>query len=205
MKIELSKEDKADLEKRHRAERDGRIRDRIKAVLLFAEDWTGEVTIVHGAVAKGDNKVRIAYKAKSRFRYINMGLLGLLYIATDSGIYLAKVESEYYITCDPETGKLYTEGGGGGPDKDVAAYAVVKSDPVYDEENQTSHFARVETTVDIGWTATISYNAGLSAQGGASGEGVNASGGISAGSSVSHPGDKNFSFHWVSTYVCRCR
>ncbi len=42
MKIELSKEDKADLEKRHRVERDGRIRDRIKAVLLFAEGWTGE-------------------------------------------------------------------------------------------------------------------------------------------------------------------
>lgn len=42
MKIELSKEDKAELEKRHRVERDGRIRDRIKAVLLFSEGWTGE-------------------------------------------------------------------------------------------------------------------------------------------------------------------
>jgi transposase len=42
MKIELSKDQKADLEKRHRVERDGRIRDRIKAVLLFAEGWTGE-------------------------------------------------------------------------------------------------------------------------------------------------------------------
>lgn len=42
MKIELSKDQKADLEKRHRVERDGRVRDRIKAVLLFAEGWTGE-------------------------------------------------------------------------------------------------------------------------------------------------------------------
>lgn len=42
MKIELSTEQKADLETRHRVERDGRIRDRIKAVLLFAEGWTGE-------------------------------------------------------------------------------------------------------------------------------------------------------------------
>ncbi len=42
MKIDLSKEDKADLEKRYRVERDGRIRDRIKAVLLNAEGWTGE-------------------------------------------------------------------------------------------------------------------------------------------------------------------
>jgi DNA-binding NarL/FixJ family response regulator len=42
MKIELSKDQKADLEKRHRVERDGRIRDRIKAVLLCAEGWTGE-------------------------------------------------------------------------------------------------------------------------------------------------------------------
>lgn len=42
MQIELSKEHKADLEKRHRVERDGRIRDRIKAVLLNAEGWRGE-------------------------------------------------------------------------------------------------------------------------------------------------------------------
>jgi transposase len=42
MKIDLSKDQKADLEKRHRVERDGRIRDRIKAVLLFSEGWTGE-------------------------------------------------------------------------------------------------------------------------------------------------------------------
>jgi predicted ArsR family transcriptional regulator len=42
MKIDLSKEHKAELEKRHRVERDGRIRDRIKAILLSAEGWTGE-------------------------------------------------------------------------------------------------------------------------------------------------------------------
>jgi transposase len=42
MKIELSKEKKEELEKRHRLERDGRIRDRIKAVLLFAEGWKGK-------------------------------------------------------------------------------------------------------------------------------------------------------------------
>lgn len=42
MKIDLSKEQKAELEKRHRVERDGRVRDRIKAVLLFSEGWKGE-------------------------------------------------------------------------------------------------------------------------------------------------------------------
>ena len=42
MKIELTKARKEELEKRHRVERDGRIKDRIKAVLLSAENWTGE-------------------------------------------------------------------------------------------------------------------------------------------------------------------
>jgi transposase len=42
MKIELSKEEKEELEKRHRVERDGRVRDRIKAVLLNSEGWSGE-------------------------------------------------------------------------------------------------------------------------------------------------------------------
>lgn len=39
MKIELTGEEKIELEKRHRTERDGRIRDRIKAVLLKSEGW----------------------------------------------------------------------------------------------------------------------------------------------------------------------
>lgn len=42
MRIALSKDQKTELEKRHRVERDGRIKDRIKAVLLSSEDWTGE-------------------------------------------------------------------------------------------------------------------------------------------------------------------
>lgn len=42
MKIDLSKERKAELERRHRVERDGRVKDRIKAVLLSSEGWTGE-------------------------------------------------------------------------------------------------------------------------------------------------------------------
>jgi hypothetical protein len=37
MKIELSKEEKEELEKRHDVERDGRVRDQIKAVLLNSE------------------------------------------------------------------------------------------------------------------------------------------------------------------------
>jgi transposase len=40
MKIELTEKDKQVLEVRHRKERDGRVRDRIKAVLLKSEEWT---------------------------------------------------------------------------------------------------------------------------------------------------------------------
>jgi len=39
MKIELSLKEKEKLESQHKRERDGRIRDRIKAVLLHAEGW----------------------------------------------------------------------------------------------------------------------------------------------------------------------
>jgi len=42
MSISLTENEKIDLEKRHRKERDGRIRDRIKAILLHAEGWTGD-------------------------------------------------------------------------------------------------------------------------------------------------------------------
>lgn len=42
MKIQFSDRQKQDLEKRHRVERDGRVRDRIKAVLLNSEGWTNE-------------------------------------------------------------------------------------------------------------------------------------------------------------------
>lgn len=40
MKIELTKEDKQELETLHKGERDRRVADRIKAVLLFSEGWT---------------------------------------------------------------------------------------------------------------------------------------------------------------------
>ena len=40
--IHLSPDEKGVLEKRHRTERDGRIKDRIKAVLLRSENWTLE-------------------------------------------------------------------------------------------------------------------------------------------------------------------
>jgi len=40
MEIQLTAEQKESLEKRHRIERDGRVRDRIKAVLLKSEVWT---------------------------------------------------------------------------------------------------------------------------------------------------------------------
>jgi transposase len=42
MSIELSNEEKSALERHHRTERDGKIRDRIKAVLLYSEGWTQE-------------------------------------------------------------------------------------------------------------------------------------------------------------------
>jgi transposase len=42
MKIKLSVQEKQALEKRHRKERDGRVRDRIKAVLLKSEGWINE-------------------------------------------------------------------------------------------------------------------------------------------------------------------
>ncbi len=40
MKINLTPDQKTTLEKQHKSERDGRIRDRIKAVLLCSEGWT---------------------------------------------------------------------------------------------------------------------------------------------------------------------
>ncbi len=42
MKTILTETQKSDLEKRHRSERDGKVRDRIKAVLLHSEGWTQE-------------------------------------------------------------------------------------------------------------------------------------------------------------------
>ncbi len=40
MQIDLTSERQTVLEKQHKTERDGRIRDRIKAVLLTVEGWT---------------------------------------------------------------------------------------------------------------------------------------------------------------------
>lgn len=40
MEIKLTEQNKKELETRHRVERDGRVRDRIKAVLLKSEGWT---------------------------------------------------------------------------------------------------------------------------------------------------------------------
>jgi hypothetical protein len=42
MKLELSAAEKKALETQHRVERDGRVRDRIKAVLLKSEGWTNK-------------------------------------------------------------------------------------------------------------------------------------------------------------------
>lgn len=39
----LSQEEKADLEVQHRKERDGRIKDRIKAVFLYSEGWQNQI------------------------------------------------------------------------------------------------------------------------------------------------------------------
>jgi transposase len=39
LRINLSSKEKSSLEKRHKKERDGRVRDRIKAVLLYSEGW----------------------------------------------------------------------------------------------------------------------------------------------------------------------
>ena len=51
MKIKLTEQNKKELEERHRVERDGRVRDRIKAVLLKSEGWTnvmiGQALRVH--------------------------------------------------------------------------------------------------------------------------------------------------------------
>lgn len=40
MKLELTKEEKEELEHLHKKERDGRVKDQIKAVLLFCEGWS---------------------------------------------------------------------------------------------------------------------------------------------------------------------
>lgn len=42
MKIKLTEEQKESLELQHRYEDDGRVRDRIKAVLLKSEGWTNK-------------------------------------------------------------------------------------------------------------------------------------------------------------------
>jgi transposase len=42
MEIELTEQEKRDLDRNHRVQRDGRVRDRIKAVLLKSEGWTNE-------------------------------------------------------------------------------------------------------------------------------------------------------------------
>ena len=42
MLLELSTTQKKTLETQHRVERDGRVRDRIKAVLLKSEGWTND-------------------------------------------------------------------------------------------------------------------------------------------------------------------
>jgi transposase len=42
MEQKLSEQEKAELDRRHRTERDGRVRDRIKAVLLNAEGWSNQ-------------------------------------------------------------------------------------------------------------------------------------------------------------------
>jgi transposase len=42
MDIQLTPQEKRELERRHRVERDGLVRDRIKAVLLKSESWTNE-------------------------------------------------------------------------------------------------------------------------------------------------------------------
>jgi transposase len=42
MEFQLTDQKKAELERRHRTERDGRVRDRIKVVLLKSEGWTNE-------------------------------------------------------------------------------------------------------------------------------------------------------------------
>ena len=40
MEIKLNQQHKQELEAKHKSEHDGRIRDRIKAVLLRSEGWT---------------------------------------------------------------------------------------------------------------------------------------------------------------------
>ena len=53
MKILLTEEQKIHLEERHRAEHDGRVRDRIKAVLLNDRGWTykkiAQALLIHEA------------------------------------------------------------------------------------------------------------------------------------------------------------
>ena len=57
--IHLSPEQKAALEKRHRTERDGRVKDRMKAVLLRVKNWTLENTLQALRVHVDKGSVRI--------------------------------------------------------------------------------------------------------------------------------------------------
>ena len=56
MRIQLTDQQKAQLEKQHKAERDKHVSDRMKAVLLYAENWEldqiGQVLRVHPATIR---------------------------------------------------------------------------------------------------------------------------------------------------------
>jgi AraC-like DNA-binding protein len=64
MEIKLTSKEKAQLEVRHQIERDGRIRDRIKSVLLRDEDWS---------VAKIAQALRLSNDTVSRYLYDYLG------------------------------------------------------------------------------------------------------------------------------------
>ena len=52
----LSNEERAQLKTQHRRERDGRIRDRIKAVLLFDKGWS--IAAIAEALLLSDDAIR---------------------------------------------------------------------------------------------------------------------------------------------------
>ena len=79
MKIELTEEEKLDLEDKHRVERDKYVCDRMKAVLLRSEDWS--VKRIAQALRCNKDTIRRhlhIYTEEKRVRHAHGGSSGYL-------------------------------------------------------------------------------------------------------------------------------
>ena len=104
----LEESERSDLRAQHRTERDGRVRDRIKAVLLYDKGWSwveiaDALLITEGAVRKHVSEYQITRKLKPE----NGGSEQILSLAQEdelvkhleSNIYLHVKEIVFYVQC----------------------------------------------------------------------------------------------------------